>query len=406
MNKFFVASIIFVILYSDYLTAQDNDGFAPVADSDGVLKMIADHSKANFERIKTLNATYDYTDKQYFFGEDAKVYSKSYKIDLGEKFMKINKGKYKYALDVKKDSIFVELDQESWEFTTFDGKVLPVKNDSLVETFKLHQRSILTPESYMYCEPDVDFPPITAFEHVLNQPYGRVGYKETRENASRLTLSVVPDVRTCYEVGGMKIWEFCDFCSMYKNATAVYQKNDKYKITFDPTKENNDDSDATLTHIIVDASMGFNVVHTEQWFVYGKNTKKESELKSLTTVDYSSNDGIWIPSVLLQKKEPSDMSTYKFDRTYTAVSISVNSSLPKKTFSYVNLGLEDGDRFVDSYKNTLFTLRGGKLKDFTPNNVNTNSHSYSALRVFLIIAGLALITFAVVNKIRETRRSV
>jgi len=91
-----------------------------------------------------------------------------------------------------------------------------------------------------------------------------------------------------------------------------------------------------------------------------ETTNQDGKLLVRITRDYELIDNVHLPSKVLERHFGEDGKI-----THEKVSIfkksKINRSIPAETFTYKNLGLKDGDKFVDKTLNKEFTYQKGNL---------------------------------------------
>ncbi len=99
---------------------------------------------------------------------------------------------------------------------------------------------------------------------------------------------------------------------------------------------------------------GWNMISSER-------RRANGELVSRQTLEYQSVQSVYIlSSTTYETLDPNDGSlTYQKKKTYK--NIRLNHSIPEEIFTYKNLGIEEGDMFIDKIENKEYTYQGGEL---------------------------------------------
>lgn len=77
--------------------------------------------------------------------------------------------------------------------------------------------------------------------------------------------------------------------------------------------------------------------------------------------NYERVNSVYVPQMHRRRYLTLDGVTTRFDRTFTLVQATVNQPIDAATFTVAQLGLDEGERFVDHLANTLSIQHGGVL---------------------------------------------
>ncbi len=105
--------------------------------------------------------------------------------------------------------------------------------------------------------------------------------------------------------------------------------------------------------LICSSQAGFNVVSYSQTAYYDKILEHK-------TWKYGLFSGVYLP-VKKRAVRYDPQGNLNSESTYTFMEQKVNKSIPEEIFTYKNLGLKDGDKFIDKILDKEYTYQSGQL---------------------------------------------
>jgi len=101
------------------------------------------------------------------------------------------------------------------------------------------------------------------------------------------------------------------------------------------------------------SKVGFNMTSVE-------DTNQDGILLQNKTWNYDLVDGVYIPSKITQKDFDPDGSL-SYENTVTFKNQKINKPIPAETFTYKNLDLKNGDKFIDKILDKEYTYQDRQL---------------------------------------------
>ena len=99
---------------------------------------------------------------------------------------------------------------------------------------------------------------------------------------------------------------------------------------------------------------GFNVVSYE---VIDQNAKVSQGL----TYEYELVSGVYLPTRTTERRFELTNGQLRYYKESTFTNLQLNQPIPQDTFTYKNLGLKDGDKFIDETLDKEYTYQDGNL---------------------------------------------
>jgi hypothetical protein len=356
-----IASIFSLIRPS---TGADTGGFQKI-DPNKVpdeLAMLATVTRANYEKIKTWQGKITF--------EDMIIYRGTYAADLVKRHADITikepnevaqraEGTTEFKIDLKNNILFKYM---SWakptEFIDFDkGVIYPSLSVSRWRT------KIITGEY------EIESLPYTFKKD--GTILGRIGRKQLHK-PSQIDFDE-SDPRHCFSIG-QPAWVTLSKMSEY---VRNYNKDPNgtvggmSKSDFDSVVLEKDQTAKGITYrmkltvpgegyeeITFDGAKGFNPTYIE--VKNGKGIKI-----SKITIDFNEIDGIFLPSQRHVLQYDGTDGRLRREAKSTFSDMQVNMVFPENTFSLNNLGLCNGDKFIDKILDKEYTYKDGKLIEET-----------------------------------------
>jgi len=99
---------------------------------------------------------------------------------------------------------------------------------------------------------------------------------------------------------------------------------------------------------------GFNIISVE-------TTDHNGKLSQRSTWDYDLVNGVYIPSKTTEQIFERKNGGLSYEAKYTFKNQKVNRPIPEETFRYKNLGLKNGDKFIDNILREEYIYQDGEL---------------------------------------------
>lgn len=99
---------------------------------------------------------------------------------------------------------------------------------------------------------------------------------------------------------------------------------------------------------------GFNIVSYEL-------TDSNGKLNRRLTWEYELVSGVYLPKKTTEERFERTNGELSYHRESTFRNLQLNQAIPEKTFTYKNLGLQNGDKFIDRILDKEYTYQDGEL---------------------------------------------
>ena len=307
-----------------------------------ILTMISTRIKSNYGKIKTWQAETDFTIDRIYEGDRAERVFNTRTNGTGKTpntVIRLIEGKSKFAVDLEKDLLYKKVVRENppyyMDFET--GRDLGTKSTPSQKV------SIVTPEYY------INRGPFTTREGFITD---RKAVKKARPKGTTCTNLSPPvsDPRECFVVG-RPIWE--TFPRLLQHMELHGEVSiDGYTLKVEERKDGNDteyriqipgkvsSTDYLFMTMVFSSEKGFNIISLE-------TTMSDGKLLQKRTWDYDLLDGVYVPSRTTEQIFERRNGELSYEERYTFKNQQVNKPIPEETFTYKNLGLKDGDKFID-----------------------------------------------------------
>ncbi|HEW78789.1 MAG TPA: hypothetical protein ENH34_02325 [Phycisphaerales bacterium] len=307
-----------------------------------ILTMISDKVRSNYERIKTWQGELSVVTDYIYEGSAAERVFKTNTTSVGNVPKIVGEHRetiIEFSLDAEKDFLYANyrpikplqyMDLES-------GRELGAKG------ILGRRRAIITPEYQLHCTGD------TMRDGVV---MSRKAVKKIREKEPTCTDTTTPvfDPRKSFEAGG-PIWGTLSRVLQHIDLQGEYSV-DKYDLKMEKRTDGNTTeyrivlpgkitaTDYLFVTMIFSGEKGFNVTSFEV-------TDPNGRLLQKATWDYALVDSIYLPSKTTEQHFERENGQLRYDRISTFRNLWVNQPMPAETFTYKNLGLKNGDKFID-----------------------------------------------------------
>ena len=322
-----------------------------------ILTMISTHVRNNYEQIETWQGGNVFTIDRIYEGTAAEHKFNTCTDGAGEIHEVIKKrieGWSQFAIDLEKDLLYKKVVRENppHYIDLETGRNLGTKS---VPSQRI---TIVAPEYY------IDQGPFTTRKGFITN---RKAVKEARQKGLMCGKSSIPvsDPREAFVVGGAPIWE-----TLPKYVDYIDQHG-KFNVAGYPFKiKEYADGDLTEYHVqiptrisseyyrfitmVFSSRKGFNIV------LY-KETDSKDQLLRKKTWDYDLIGEVYVPSRTNEQIFEREDGKLNYEEEYKYKNEKINKPIPAETFTINNLGLKDGDEFIDKTTGEEFKYQDGKL---------------------------------------------
>lgn len=342
-----------------------------------ILTMISEHIRENYDKIRTWQGKIEIVADDFYKDEEAeRIFKENVKSEGNEPVPKMinehTEGYKEFALDVAKN-----LRYESY------ASYSPIKYTD-IETGRQLQpkgrisigKAILTADHHLDCVAIRNRNDVIVSREVVKQ-------KRPEESILRSCgskLYPVYDPRESFSVFGNPLWEVFPGIAATVNEEGSFEvdgyslKVEKYKSAdvtkyriVQPGKINNDYAFSTL---VFSSEAGFNAVS----FTFGDVNNR---IVASKTWDYQLVNGVYIPLQKIEQEFDYLTGDLKKISTVSFVDQQVNVSLNDEIFTTKNLGLQDGDKFIDKIADKEFEYQAGELIEISEKSLKNSGENIS-----------------------------
>jgi len=326
-----------------------------------ILTMISERVRRNYDGIKTWRGEEEFTIDTIYEGVAAERKFKTFTEGLGkipDVLRRRIQGRSQFGIDLEKDFLYRKVVRENPpRYTDLEsGRDLSPKS---APSGKI---SILTPEYY------ISLGPYTTREGLITS---RKAVKKAREKVSGKGLTCaklsapVSDPRERF-VGTQPIWEILPQVVQHISEHGKWNV-DGYALKLEergadtlaayrlqiPTRVSQPGY-YRLTTWVFSSEKGFNIVLREE-------TDSQGKLLHRNTWEYDLVNGIYVPSKATEQIFERKNGELSNEEEYIFRNCEVNKRIPEETFTYKNLSLKNGDKFVDKILGKEYTYQDGEL---------------------------------------------
>jgi hypothetical protein len=330
-----------------------------------ILEFLMTQTRGNYERIRTLQASYEVQQEQYLspaFVKDG--YGSRLPKDSSPDLINESKRTLTVVIDMESGAIFRQVDTNLFRLLTTDTrKPVIVPNVQLVDN-----RSIVTSADYKSFDPKR--PPAT-HKVVANQPKGqnkRYASRVPAEKSRNREYGDLIDPRDFFCCSSnQKSWdEIQTTLSALKGDKGAEQQQIASMLEIDQADQEGrkwyrlrlpvSSKDGTLVIFtsIWSPSAGFNPVSQT---VSIRNNTGEA-ITQTKSWKWKEMDGIFVPAVVHEVWHPKDTphNVDTLNRTVTLKKCVLSAPLAPNQFDYTALGLKSGDLILDDIEQTIFIM--------------------------------------------------
>jgi len=366
-------SLLCVLAGFSNAEALDNDmasEFSPV-DSNRVpevLTMISESTKNNYEKIKSWQGKLDIVTEYLYDGDRAKeIFAEDINAscEAPKKLLEHRETDIEFYLDAENELLYVEYYNDSAKPLRYID--LENSRDLEAKGVLATRRAILTPEYQIDCTAE------TMRDGVVTS---RKAVKNARpKTGSGCEGHPVYDPRGSLSVGE-PVWEFFPMLIDYIKEHGGYsvggvdfqveerktEDTNDYRIIM-PARIQQGDEKFLIHEMVFSGENGFNIVSYETAY-RNKNDLNKIILKRVI-LKYKVYDDVYVTHHRLEKVyEPQD-GELNTEKTIIFKGQKVNESIPKQTFTYENLDLKNGDKFVDTIEGKEYIFQDANLVPIT-----------------------------------------
>jgi hypothetical protein len=357
-----VLILLALISFANAEPVRDNHEFHPVDSNriSNILNMISNQVQSNYEQIKTWQGKVEVIEDYIYEGAKAQELFKTKTDGLGEipsQIRKHTEAIIEFSLRAEKDFIHAAYSPiRPLQYTDLEtGRELGAKGILGSRT------AILTPEYQYDCTGDRMRNGVTV---------SRMAVKQARAKnnlACDSNSSPVYDPRKSFLSFGNHIWE------LFPKLVEPIKKHGKFSVDeYDLKVEELKDGDITEYRVILPSKRslesqlyffftlvfrsdkGFNIISFQE-------TDRNGRLLQNRTWDYDLVNGVYVASKMTQQDFDWSNGKLRHERIVTLKDQKVNKSIPEEAFTYKNLGLKDGDKFIDKILDKEYTYKDQTL---------------------------------------------
>jgi len=367
LNLLKLSFLIVLVSFSKAETINNNTAgkFSPVDLNKipEILTMISNRTKSNYEQIKSWQGKLEVITDYVYEGDRAKeVFKEDIKAsgEAPKKLIEHRETNIEFSLDAENELLYAK-------YYSYSAKPLYYIDLESGRDFEskgilANRSSILTPEYQIDCNAD------TMKDGVVKRT--KAVKQACPKNSSTCGGHPVYDPRRSLSIGD-QIWEF------FPRLVEYIKEHGKYSVGgFDLQVEESKTGDTNDYRIIMPSRMrgdeeylfhemvfsgdnGFNVVSLETTYQNKKNANNVMFKREI--LEYKRFDKVYVPCHRLEQTFDIPSGKLNNERTITFKNQKVNRPIPEETFTYKNLGLKDGDKFIDKILDKEYTYQDGKL---------------------------------------------
>ncbi len=366
-NGIVVRSMIICAFLLTTCSSKSNEAdkpWKPVAENMylDILEIIEMQTKANYEKINLWQGKMDIVESEDYYGDNAakRAYiDEKSRAASSKHIRRIVISPTAFAVDVVNDKLYSNLEpQVKYRAVDLDMNAPP--NESIRYS---RIRAIVTPQEYISYEPDHNFGYSDSIL-VSARVSGKAAFLEPPEKAKDRLGGDIRDPRMFFDFGkNKKIWEtistrrkvlltegnikiagypHLNIAEIDADGHTQYQITTLYR----------DSHDYVKVKLVVDSSVGYNAIKQEMI--------DDGIPRISVKLTYEKIGDVFVPKTFHKILLNSEGKCI-FDSRITLTKSIINKPISEKTFTYKNLGLQNGVRFVDNIKRIEYWYENGKL---------------------------------------------
>jgi len=357
-----VLIVIALISFANAQPVKDNHEFHPVDSNriSNILNVISNQVQSNYEQIKTWQGKVEVIEDYIYEGARAE---KVFKADTD--------GRGKIPSTIRKHTeTIIEFSLHAEKALTHAAysPMIPLQYTDLETGRELGAKgilgsrtAILTPDYRYDCTGDRMHNRVI----VSRMAVKHVSAKNSLECDS--TLHPVYDPRKSFSAFSDYTWElFPKLVDLIKQQgkfsvdeydLKVEELKDgditEYRVTL-PSKHNLESKLYLFFTLVFRSNKDFNIISFQE-------TDHNGRLLQNRTWDYDLVNGVYVASKMTQQDFDWSNGNLRHERIVTFKNQKINELIPEETFTYRNLGLENGDKFIDKILDKEYTYQDGVL---------------------------------------------
>lgn len=314
---------------------------------------------SNYQRIRSWQGTYALSEEEHFMGERARQFGEVVGIDRSmcpDTLHKKASGKVRFVTEVDTNRLYVDYEVPDIGLSSSqEGGKLP-------ELLKYHQRSVTTPEHYLHFQPNARWGRSKTL--VSEGGVGRAAFRDPLGEADGQKWGILPDPRSFFAYARPFWEEMQTIVKAMEDSGAIPEIDGlKLEVTYDAEPHRYRVSLPgkipgglyLFVEYVIDVNMGYNVTSVVARDSTGR-------VHQDTKIEYVEKEGIFLPKLVTYKTVGEDGQHISFVRRMELTETTLNQDIDPAVFSPENLGLEEGDRYIDNIKGTESVYEGGRLR--------------------------------------------
>ncbi len=350
-----VLAIMSISCLGRLATGADTGGFQKVEPNKvpDELAMLADITRANYEKIKTWQAKIAFEDTIIHRGTTAAGLLKRHagieSIEESNEVAGTLEGAIELKIDLKNNLLFKHTNwPKPMEYIDLDKGLTYTSSEQSSE-----RTNITTNEYIIESYPDQKKKDGTILHKIARKQMRKQPQIITDDSDPRISFNI-----------GRPVWELL---SQFSDGLRSYNQgaiNSFYNVVLEKAQTSkgityrmqltNPGASQPFEKFVLDGERGFNPTHIEV-----KNDKGIT-ISEITT-DFNEIGGIFLPSERHVIQYDGDDGRLRREAKSTFSDMKVNMTLPENTFSINNLGLKDGDKFIDKIAGKEYRYQDANL---------------------------------------------
>jgi hypothetical protein len=319
-----------------------------------ILNTISDMTQDNYKRIKTWEGKVESEIDYIYEGENADRIFKESTLGIGEfprNIINSVKTDIIFALDTNIDSLYVY----NQPATSIKYTDMGTGRDLGVRGFPSESRAILTKDYYIQSE---------AYRMYKGEVESHKAIKKKLADCPACQNPPIFDPRESFK-SGRPVWETAKIIlkqidkngewkvNGYKLIVEEADKNDaiQYRVTL-PGKITEDY--IVFSTMVFSGDKGFNITSY-------KATDVNDKIFQQATWDYELIGGVYLPKEVTQNNYMGKENSLNYSKRSVFKNMKLNQAIPGEIFTYKNLGLKNGDKFIDKIAGKEYKYQDANL---------------------------------------------